>query len=177
MDQQTFLEIATVVSKLKMYPYFDVASHILMCLIVRDDNPPQTSGKKNRNFHVDSWSRPQNLLSRFCWLGPKYGQKVGAGAGLNRARYARAMYFSNALVPGASMHNVMLRILATVRSDKIYAGGISVFMDVQNMPLSIVLQWTSVTEVTCTGLSWGHDSSKQQPIATCQLCLRVVRVS
>ena len=45
MDQQTFLEIATIVSKLKMYPYFDVASYILMCLIVRDDNPPQTSGK------------------------------------------------------------------------------------------------------------------------------------
>ncbi len=44
MDQQTFLEIATVVSKLKMYPYFDVASHILMCLVVRDDNPP-SSGK------------------------------------------------------------------------------------------------------------------------------------
>ena len=45
MDQQTFLEIATIVSKLKMYPYFDVASYILMCLIVREDNPPQTAGK------------------------------------------------------------------------------------------------------------------------------------
>ena len=63
MDQQTFLEIATIVSKLKMYPYFDVASYILMCLIVRDDNPPQTSGKilsipldSNLNCqNVDKW--------------------------------------------------------------------------------------------------------------------------
>ena len=44
MDQQTFMEIATTVTKLKMYPYFDVAGFILMCLIVREDNPPQSSG-------------------------------------------------------------------------------------------------------------------------------------
>jgi len=43
MDPQTFLEIATVVTKLKMYPYFDVSNYILMCLMVREDNP-QSSG-------------------------------------------------------------------------------------------------------------------------------------
>jgi hypothetical protein len=46
MDPQTFMEVATVVTKLKMYPYFDIANYILMCLIVRDDNHPQTSGSQ-----------------------------------------------------------------------------------------------------------------------------------
>ena len=64
MDQQTFLEIATIVSKLKMYPYFDVASHILMCLIVRDDNPPQTSGKQS----MSSPRLPVVYLSVFAVL-------------------------------------------------------------------------------------------------------------
>ena len=45
MDPQTFLEVATVVTKLKMYPYFDVANYILMCLMVRDDNLPQSPGE------------------------------------------------------------------------------------------------------------------------------------
>ena len=44
MDQQTFMDIATVVSKLRMYPYFDIAGYILMCLIVREDNHPQATG-------------------------------------------------------------------------------------------------------------------------------------
>jgi len=45
MDPQTFMEIANVVTKLKMYPYFDVANYILMSIMVREDNHPQTAGK------------------------------------------------------------------------------------------------------------------------------------
>jgi hypothetical protein len=44
MDPQTFMEVATVVSKLKMYPYFDISNYILMCTMVRDDNYPANSG-------------------------------------------------------------------------------------------------------------------------------------
>ena len=39
MDPQTFLDIATTVTKLKMYPYFDIAHFMLMCMAVRDDIP------------------------------------------------------------------------------------------------------------------------------------------
>lgn len=46
MDPQTFSEIATMVTKLKMYPYFDIANYILMALIVREDNHPQATGEK-----------------------------------------------------------------------------------------------------------------------------------
>ena len=41
MDPQTFMDVATVVTKLKMYPYFDVAHMILCCVAVRDDIVPQ----------------------------------------------------------------------------------------------------------------------------------------
>ncbi|KAK3091179.1 hypothetical protein FSP39_017739 [Pinctada imbricata] len=44
MDPQTFLDIATKVTKLKMYPYFDVAHYLLMCVAVRDDIPPASAG-------------------------------------------------------------------------------------------------------------------------------------
>ena len=45
MDPKAFLDIANTVTKLKMYPYFDVANYILMSLIVRDDNHPQATGE------------------------------------------------------------------------------------------------------------------------------------
>lgn len=41
MDPQTFMDVATVVTKLKMYPYFDVAHAVLCCVAVRDDILPQ----------------------------------------------------------------------------------------------------------------------------------------
>jgi len=41
MDPQTFMDVATVVTKLKMYPYFDVAHMLLCCMAVRDDVVPQ----------------------------------------------------------------------------------------------------------------------------------------
>ena len=41
----TLSEVASIVAKLKMYPYFDVANYILMCMMVREDaHPPPTSG-------------------------------------------------------------------------------------------------------------------------------------
>jgi len=44
MDVQALMDIATAVSKLKMYPYFDVCNYILMCLMVREDNAGSTGG-------------------------------------------------------------------------------------------------------------------------------------
>lgn len=41
MDPQTYMDVATVVTKLKMYPYFDIAHYILMCIAVREDVLPQ----------------------------------------------------------------------------------------------------------------------------------------
>jgi len=41
MDQAKFLEIANYVTGLKMYPYFDAAGYIVMCMMVRDDSHPQ----------------------------------------------------------------------------------------------------------------------------------------
>lgn len=43
MDPQMFMDVATTVTKLKMYPYFDVAHYLLMCLSVREDQPQQHS--------------------------------------------------------------------------------------------------------------------------------------
>ena len=47
MDPQTFMDVATIVTKLKMYPYFDIAHMILCCVAVRDDIVPQ--GEKIEN--------------------------------------------------------------------------------------------------------------------------------
>ncbi|KAK2168536.1 hypothetical protein LSH36_16g09040 [Paralvinella palmiformis] len=58
MDPQTFMEIANVVTKLKMYPYFDVANYILMSIMVREDNHPQTAGSQ-------LFSRKHPLA---CWI-------------------------------------------------------------------------------------------------------------
>ena len=56
MDLQSLTEVATVVTKLKMYPYFDIANYILMSLMVRDDNHPPATGTyfKIVKFHIDS---------------------------------------------------------------------------------------------------------------------------
>ena len=50
MDAQTFLDVATVVTKLKMFPYFDIAHMILCCLAVRDDVGPQ--GERRARFVI-----------------------------------------------------------------------------------------------------------------------------
>lgn len=36
----TLADVAKTVSKLKMYPYFDIANYILMCMMVREDDRP-----------------------------------------------------------------------------------------------------------------------------------------
>ncbi|KAK7100245.1 trimeric intracellular cation channel type 1B.1-like [Littorina saxatilis] len=61
MDPQTFMDVATVVTKLKMYPYFDVAHMILCCMAVRDDIVPQAQAAGaqvlsfQRRHPVSSW--------------------------------------------------------------------------------------------------------------------------
>ncbi|CAL1542358.1 unnamed protein product [Lymnaea stagnalis] len=60
MDPQTYMDIATVVTKLKMYPYFDIAHYILMCIAVRDDVVPQQgqgspSQPFSRKHPLSSW--------------------------------------------------------------------------------------------------------------------------
>lgn len=52
MDPQTFLDIATKVTKLKMYPYFDIAHFTLMCVAARDDVPANSSGKVTQHCHI-----------------------------------------------------------------------------------------------------------------------------
>lgn len=37
MDPEMFLEVANQVTKLKMYPFFDIAHAVLCCLHVRED--------------------------------------------------------------------------------------------------------------------------------------------
>lgn len=37
MDPESFLDIANQVTKLKMYPYFDIAHYIISCLYMRED--------------------------------------------------------------------------------------------------------------------------------------------
>jgi len=56
MDPESFLEIANQITKLKMYPYFDIAHSVLCALAVRDDLGP---GKlylyvDNRFYHVET---------------------------------------------------------------------------------------------------------------------------
>ncbi|OWF54395.1 trimeric intracellular cation channel type B-like [Mizuhopecten yessoensis] len=57
MDPQTFLDIATKVTKLKMYPFFDIAHYTLMCMAVREDIPQTSSGSPFSRKHPLS-----------CWL-------------------------------------------------------------------------------------------------------------
>lgn len=58
MDPQTFMDIATKVTKLKMYPYFDIAHCALMCMAVRDDMaPPSPQGGQpfHRRHPLSTW--------------------------------------------------------------------------------------------------------------------------
>lgn len=44
MATLTLADVAKIVGKVKMYPYFDIANYILMCMMVReDDRPPLSS--------------------------------------------------------------------------------------------------------------------------------------
>ncbi|XP_013398595.1 trimeric intracellular cation channel type 1B.1 isoform X2 [Lingula anatina] len=55
MDPQTFMNIATTVSKLKMWPYFDVCHYILMALAVREDSPQTGSQAFSRKHPLSCW--------------------------------------------------------------------------------------------------------------------------
>ena len=46
-DLQTLEEYGNVLLKLKMYPYFDIAHYLLMCLVVREDIQTYQSCKLN----------------------------------------------------------------------------------------------------------------------------------
>ena len=37
LNPEIFLDVASRVQRLKMYPYFDIAHYTLMCMAVRDD--------------------------------------------------------------------------------------------------------------------------------------------
>jgi len=71
MDPQQFLEIATVVTKLKMYPYFDIANYILMAIMVREDNHPPTTGSTlfSRKHPLSCWVATMLL----CFAGSILG--------------------------------------------------------------------------------------------------------
>lgn len=60
MELEMLLDVADNIKRLKMYPYFDIAHYILMCMAVREDNfPQQVTG-------VQSFSRLHPLA---CWFG------------------------------------------------------------------------------------------------------------
>ncbi|XP_052775623.1 trimeric intracellular cation channel type 1B.1-like [Mya arenaria] len=58
MDPQAFMDIATKVTKLKMYPYFDIAHYTLMCMAVREDlpaNQPTGTQPFYRRHPLSTW--------------------------------------------------------------------------------------------------------------------------
>lgn len=65
------MEIATAVSKLKMYPYFDICNYILMSLMVREDNHPTGSGTPifSRKHPLSCWVASMLL----CFAGSIIG--------------------------------------------------------------------------------------------------------
>lgn len=70
MDPKTFMDIATVVTKLKMYPYFDIAHYVLMCCSVREDMPQGEDSEPchTRTIFGSRWNRYQNIMHMFFVL-------------------------------------------------------------------------------------------------------------
>jgi len=62
MDPQAFMDIATKVTKLKMYPYFDIAHYTLMCMAVRDDNPAPAG--KNSHLMIYKHGNLAEILAK-----------------------------------------------------------------------------------------------------------------
>lgn len=47
MEWEALQETAAAVKRLKMFPYFDIAHYVLMCLAVKEDSyPTQFTGSK-----------------------------------------------------------------------------------------------------------------------------------
>ena len=61
------MDIATKVTKLKMYPYFDIAHYMLMCMSVRDDLPATSSGGilPRQNHHLSRWLTDNVFLRQY----------------------------------------------------------------------------------------------------------------
>lgn len=47
IDPEAFLDLANQVTKLKMWPYFDIAHCVMCCLAVRED-----LGAGNSNYYI-----------------------------------------------------------------------------------------------------------------------------
>jgi hypothetical protein len=60
MGGDTLVHLAAMVAKLKMYPYFDVANYILMCVMVRED-----SSLREHSSDAPAFSRKHPLS---CWV-------------------------------------------------------------------------------------------------------------
>ncbi|ESN90416.1 hypothetical protein HELRODRAFT_96497 [Helobdella robusta] len=75
MDDETYehvLEVAGSIKRLKMFPYFEVAHYILMCILVRDDSySSQIAGPKgfHRNHPLACWVGSMML----CFAGSFVG--------------------------------------------------------------------------------------------------------
>lgn len=50
MDPEMFLELANQVTKLRMYPYFDVAHAVISCLYMREDLSSGESGFEETSY-------------------------------------------------------------------------------------------------------------------------------
>ena len=61
MDPEAFLDLANQVTKLKMYPYFDLAHAALCCLAVRDDlaNGIFICSQKSGNLYTCIYTKPR----------------------------------------------------------------------------------------------------------------------
>ena len=64
IDQEVLEDYGLLLLKLKMFPYFDIAHYILMCLVVRDDIHLHQSGKSTkRKSSIESYSKLNNLIN------------------------------------------------------------------------------------------------------------------
>lgn len=59
MDPEAFLDVANQVTKLKMYPYFDLAHSAVCLLAIRED-----LGNGEQLMHVSSIHSPNHVKSR-----------------------------------------------------------------------------------------------------------------
>ena len=109
MDSLTFIEFAKTLTRLKMYPYFDVANYILMCWTVREDNHPQATGKgRNAGYTVTVCSSrlfiPRSCVTlQFTVLPGIVAIRSAVNGAANRvwAKKDQTLIFAGHLVPFA----------------------------------------------------------------------------
>jgi len=90
----TLSEVASVVAKLKMYPYFDVANYILMTMMVREDaHPPPTSGITTRCTSETLSHHPRNAIQPLSYSSIILSLSFTRGEGAHRyAEETRLQY-------------------------------------------------------------------------------------